>query len=504
MPKPLTQPVSRRTVALASGSMLALAAMPTHANTSSDQGTPDAASPEATPNASPIAATTPAPPTADVLPAYRDLAEAIQQRGRDVVDSLLTGEIASLDAALSPEMARAIPAAQIASGVAQLQANQIRFAFTEVGAYWFGTVNEGGIAGFFQQQGVRDTFTLAPKHGAASPAASPEAAATPASTPQPYPEGAWTGVLDTLKLAFEVTFSGGEAAPAATLTIEAQGIVGAPLADVAFLPDAPFGELVRERAMPLAPTTHLYGQVRGWAGVEVQIDATFDGDAVTSLQIQPAIILPEDPAAGYTSSVTYRLPWREGAWFTFWGGDTEFENYHAVSPGQRHAYDIVVWKDGATFDGDGSQVDHYWIWGQPLTAPAAGTVVEILNDQPDQKPGLPLAQTNPDAFKTLHPAGNHIVLQTVEREFAFIAHMQRGSVRMQQGDILEAGDIVGLVGNSGNTSEPHLHIHIQNVAGFSDPKAAGLPLIFSGLTVDGEPSTGKELVQGSFVEPAAS
>ncbi|MGC4105703.1 MAG: peptidoglycan DD-metalloendopeptidase family protein [Thermomicrobiales bacterium] len=495
MPKTLTTPLSRRTVAaMLGGSVLALAAGPTLAHDGPHDATPDAS-----PSASPVAASVPAPTTADVLPAYRDLAEAIQQRGKAVVDALLTGKTESLAAMLSPEMASAFPASQVTADIAQLQANQVRFSFLEVGAHWAGTVGTGLITGFFQQGGFRDTFTMTPKDGQASPTAD----ATPVIETQSYPAGTWSGMLDTLKLPFEITLSGDGTTPAATLTIAEQGIIGVPLADVAFLPEARFGAVTMERAVPLNPALHTYGQVREWAGAEVQIDASFDGDAVTALQIQPTIILPEDPAAGYTSTVTYRLPWQEGAWFTFWGGDTEFENYHAVSPSQRHAYDIVVWKDGSTFDGDGSQADQYWIWGQPLTAPAAGTVVEVLNDQPDQKPGPPLAETNPDAFKTLHPAGNHIVLQTADHEFVFMAHMQRGSVRVQQGDILEAGDIVGLVGNSGNTSEPHLHIHVQNVEGFSDPKAAGLPLIFSSLTVDGAPSIGKELVQGSFVEPVA-
>jgi murein DD-endopeptidase MepM/ murein hydrolase activator NlpD len=80
--------------------------------------------------------------------------------------------------------------------------------------------------------------------------------------------------------------------------------------------------------------------------------------------------------------------------------------------------------------------------------------------------------------------------------------MQRGSVRVQKGDVLKPGDPIGLVGNSGNTSEPHLHIHVQNVADFSDPKAVSLPLVFSGLTVDGKPASGGELLQGTFAEPA--
>jgi len=488
--------ISRRTVAAATagGALLALSAAP--ATAGPDRATPAAATPEA----SPQAATVPAPTTAEVLPAYQDLSDAIRSRGQSLIDPLLAGNGEPARAALSDELRKTLSGVDLAAVVAGLQANQIRFSFSEVHAHWAGTVGPGTISGFFQQAGVRDTFTLTPKGSGATPSASQAMAASP--VPEPYPAGVWSGTLDALKLPFEISFSGDAASPAATITIAEQGITGVPLDDVAFLPEAPFGAVTYERAIPLAPATHLYGQVREWAGGQVQIDLSLSGDAIAAIQFQPAIVLPEDPAAGFVSDLTYRLPWERGAWFVFWGGDTEVQNYHAVAPSQRHAYDILVWKDGATFAGDGSQNDHYWIWGQPLVAPIAGTVVEALNDQPDQVPGQPLSETDPGAFTTLHPAGNHIILQASDKEFVVIAHMQRGSVRVQKGDVLKPGDPIGLVGNSGNTSEPHLHIHVQNVADFSDPKAVSLPLVFSGLTVDGKPASGGELLQGTFAEPA--
>lgn len=488
---PLATSLSRRSAVALGGSVLALAGMPALAR-------------EATPGASPVAAAIPAPTTAEVLPTYRKLADAIREAGRAVLDPLLAGDAAPLDAALAPDARQALSAPDVAASLAGLQANQIRFSFAEVGAHWVGTVGDGVITGFFEQAGARDTFSLTPADGTATPLASP--AASPAASPvvAAYPAGTWAGSLDALKLPFAIAFSGNAASPAATITIEEQGIVEAPLSGVAFLPDAPFGAVTAERAVPISPALHAYSQEREWAGGAIQLDLIFADDAVTAIQAQPALVLSEDPAAGYVSEITYRLPWQEGAWFVFWGGPTEMQNYHVVAPNQRHASDIVVWKDGSTFDGDGSRADQYWIWGQPLVAPAAGTVVAALNDQPDQVPGQSLSQTNPDAFRTLHPAGNHVVLQTAEAEFVYLAHMQKGSVRVQAGDILGAGDPLGLVGNSGNTTEPHLHIHVQNVADFYDPQAVGLPLVFSDLTVDGEPATGGDLLQGTFVEPVVS
>ena len=71
---------------------------------------------------------------------------------------------------------------------------------------------------------------------------------------------------------------------------------------------------------------------------------------------------------------------------------------------------------------------------------------------------------------------------------AYLAHMQRNSVRVAVGDVVKPGDVLGLVGNSGNTSEPHLHIHVQNVADFFDPNAVGLPLEFENYLANGNRS----------------
>ena len=90
-------------------------------------------------------------------------------------------------------------------------------------------------------------------------------------------------------------------------------------------------------------------------------------------------------------------------------------NYHVTTPNQRHAYDFVIWKDGSAHRGDGTKNDQYYVWGQQVLAPAAGKVVAVINDQPDQNPGTPLSETNPSAFNTLHPAGNHVVIQTALR-----------------------------------------------------------------------------------------
>lgn len=363
-----------------------------------------------------------------------------------------------------------------------LQTSQIHFAFPEVGAVWNGTYTPVSIEGFFQQDGL-DSFSLKPD----------------AIQTGEVPTGRWSGKLQASGLAFAVTFSGTGSALKAMLDIPTQKIADQPLSAVRFAAKKPIGDRVTERVLPLGATS-LYTDVRQWGEDQLQVDLTFDAKgAITGVQVKPAVELPPDPAAGYQSKVTYALPFK-GTWFVYWGGNTELQNYHAMAPNHRHAYDLLIWKDGSTHEGDGSRNEQYYVWGQQVLAPANGKVVEVLNDQPDQKPGVPLSQSNPAAFKKLHPAGNHVVLRTAAGEFIYLAHMQKGSVRVSVGGEVRSGDVLGLVGNSGNTSEPHLHIHAQNVENFFDPKAVGLPLAFSNITINGKPVTRGVPVQGEFVE----
>jgi hypothetical protein len=102
-------------------------------------------------------------------------------------------------------------------------------------------------------------------------------------------------------------------------------------------------------------------------------------------------------------------------------------------------------------------------WGREIVAPAAGEVVMARNDRPDQ----PVAgKSDPTYFLPAYPdggdPGNHVVLDHGGGEFSMIAHMQKGSVRVKLGDVVAQGQVLGLLGNSGDTSGPHVHYQLQN------------------------------------------
>ena len=153
-----------------------------------------------------------------------------------------------------------------------------------------------------------------------------------------------------------------------------------------------------------------------------------------------------------------------------WGGNSVESNYHAVTPDQRWAYDLVM---APYFSGSETLTD-YGCYGTPVLAPADGFVTLAVNDQPDEMPGK--SSNNID-----NPGGNEVGIRLDETgTYLLIAHMRPGSVRVEAGDRVSEGQPIGECGNSGNTSEPHIHIHHQrqDPADFPIGFAEGLPLYF--------------------------
>ena len=185
-------------------------------------------------------------------------------------------------------------------------------------------------------------------------------------------------------------------------------------------------------------------------------------------------------------SATVRLPSNEPL-RVFWGGDRLATNYHAASPDQRWAYDL-----GVEPAAHGSEsLGDYGCYGTPVVAPVAGHVHHATDGAPDHTPGQPSNDGR-------NPTGNTVVLRLETGTYLIIAHLKTGSVQVAAGDEVDEGDPLGACGNSGNTSEPHIHIHHQrqDPQVFPLPMAEGLPLYFRDH--DGPP-----MPEGGFeVDPA--
>lgn len=142
---------------------------------------------------------------------------------------------------------------------------------------------------------------------------------------------------------------------------------------------------------------------------------------------------------------------------------------------QRYAIDFMRLNEaGQIIDGDPADVAANVAYGADILAVADSTVVSVLDELPDQPPGkLP----DPTSITLDTVDGNHIVLDLGGGRYGFFAHLQRGSVQVQPGDTVTAGQVMAKLGNSGNSSGPHLHFHVMN--GPSVLGSEGLPYVFT-------------------------
>lgn len=120
-------------------------------------------------------------------------------------------------------------------------------------------------------------------------------------------------------------------------------------------------------------------------------------------------------------------------------------------------------------------------WGRPIIAPGAGHVVQARNDRPDQPRD---GESNPAYYAPEYPnggdVGNHVVIDHGNNEFSLIAHMRMGSVRVRAGERVVQGQQLGELGNSGDTSGPHVHYQLQD--GPRWEFADGLPVRFENIS----------------------
>ncbi|MGO1001864.1 M23 family metallopeptidase [Lysobacter sp. CA196] len=216
---------------------------------------------------------------------------------------------------------------------------------------------------------------------------------------------------------------------------------------------------------------------------------------INAFSILPEPKVPKQAAPSkhldYRTKTALQLPFDE-EFMVFWGGRTLEQNYHAEFGGQRFAADLAVVHGSATHAGDGLRNEDYYCFGKPILAPAAGEVVEVVDYVADNPPGR---------LNARDLTGNRVIIDHGNGEFSMLAHLRKGSLRVKRGDRVDAGDRLAECGNSGHSSEAHLHYQLQDGPKFNS--AAALPAQFTDYLADGTPVRRGEPTKGQRIRPSS-
>ncbi len=183
-----------------------------------------------------------------------------------------------------------------------------------------------------------------------------------------------------------------------------------------------------------------------------------------------------------------------GAWWVASGPG--FHTQHRWAIPEEFGLDLVKFDaSGKTHRGDGTKFTDYYAYGAKIVAPAAGKVILAITSESEDPKALRRPDETLEAFFTRLLGdqaarmargipgilGNGIVIDHGNGEFSLLAHMKPGSVKVAVGDTVAKGQIVGALGSSGNSTEPHLHYHVCDKP---DPLlCAGIPLAFSNIDI---------------------
>lgn len=167
------------------------------------------------------------------------------------------------------------------------------------------------------------------------------------------------------------------------------------------------------------------------------------------------------------------LPFK-GEWTVGNGGRSPEKNSHYSEDGSTASNQIFAYDFSRGHKNDGANLSDYEAFDAEIIAPANGIVTEVVYDRPD----LPIGRKD-----TVRASGNKILIDHENGEFSLIAHFKQNSIIVNIGERVNQGQLLGLCGNSGNTTEPHIHYHLQS--GRDSNIAAGLPAQFKRINVNG-------------------
>jgi hypothetical protein len=180
------------------------------------------------------------------------------------------------------------------------------------------------------------------------------------------------------------------------------------------------------------------------------------------------------------------FPFRDGKYVITDGGNSKTSrlmNYHYYSPIHRKnhtnnsmmfAANIVKLERGR--GGNGflpKRLEGYHIWREEIHSPMSGKIIKVIDDIPDNEPFC---------GKYPYNAGNTVVIQK-ENKFLLLGHMRRGSMRVREGEMVEANHIIGEVGSSGMSERPHLHMQLMTSDSGNYWSGMGVSIQYRGINL---------------------
>ncbi|MCX5227529.1 M23 family metallopeptidase [Streptomyces sp. NBC_00233] len=231
---------------------------------------------------------------------------------------------------------------------------------------------------------------------------------------------------------------------------------------------------------PPAPTpTVIQGSQQWIIWLDLVLDRGQPAPKVLEHRLSGAILTPGGPSAfeetvqvtptARTAPLNLNPPVRPGAWYASESCCGNTHHRRGLGPingrfyvPQRFAIDWYrVGEQGQTWEGDPAQLSSYLSYRQPVVASAGGRVVEVQDGIPDNAP--PVTPPVPPIEETV---GNHVTLEVAPGRYLLYAHLKPGSLKVREGDHVEPGRVLGLIGNSGNSTTPHLHFQVMTTPEF--------------------------------------
>jgi murein DD-endopeptidase MepM/ murein hydrolase activator NlpD len=200
------------------------------------------------------------------------------------------------------------------------------------------------------------------------------------------------------------------------------------------------------------------------------------------------------PISVFQSVVEYNFPLR-GTWYI--GASGTFHSHHRWAAMEEFALDIVqLGNSSRTYKTKGLSSQDYFAFGQDVVAVADGTVVAVVDQYEDDDTKLKQENETYEQYDQriqsfqmeglqkdpYSVAGNYIVIRHNDSEYSMYAHLKKGSVKIKKDDVVKHGQVIASVGNTGSSTEPHLHFQLQD--GTDPLHSRALPVRFKNAEVE--------------------